>query len=96
MKRYGHEKQLKTIVIVAPQWGRLAILDEASSALDLTSERAMYQLLQEAPPEDGATQHAILRDVHGDQAPRPFGLVFQAEAERFDTLVQGLRAMGLE
>ena len=54
------------------------------------------QLLQEAPPEDGATLLAILRDVHGDRAPRPFGLVFQAEAERFDTLVQGLRAMGLE
>lgn len=54
------------------------------------------QLLQEAPPGDGETLLAVLRDVRGDLAPRPFLLVLQAEPDRFDTLIQGLRALGVD
>jgi hypothetical protein len=52
------------------------------------------QLLQEAPPGDGETLLAVLRDVQAELAPHPFRLVLQAEPDRYDTLVQGLRALG--
>ncbi len=54
------------------------------------------QLLQEAPPGDGETLLAVLRAVREDLAPRPFLVVLQAEPDRYDTLVQGLRALGVD
>jgi hypothetical protein len=54
------------------------------------------QLLQDAPPGDGKTLLAVLRDVQRDLAPRPFQVVLQAEPDRYDTLVQGLRALGVD
>ncbi len=54
------------------------------------------QLLQEAPPGDWVTLLAVLREVREDLAPRPFHVVLQAEPERYGTLVQGLRAMGVD
>jgi hypothetical protein len=54
------------------------------------------QLLQEAPPSEAEILLAVLRDVRDDLAPQPFHLVFQAEPDRFDTLVEGLHALGLD
>ncbi|GLH73237.1 hypothetical protein GETHLI_17390 [Geothrix limicola] len=53
------------------------------------------QLLQDAPPEEVATLWRVLEDVREDLAPRPFWVVLQAEPGRYETLVEGLRAMGL-
>ncbi len=54
------------------------------------------QLLQDAPPEDFVTLLAVLRDVRGDLAPGPFRVVLQAEPAHYDTLLQGLRALGVD
>jgi hypothetical protein len=54
------------------------------------------QLLQDASPKDGETLLAVLRDVREDLAPRPFRVVLQAEPDQFDTLLEGLRAMGVD
>ena len=54
------------------------------------------QLLQDAPPHEAETLWRVLRDVRGDLAPRPFRMVLQADSEDFDTLVAGLRAMGVD
>ncbi len=54
------------------------------------------QLLQEAAPTEAETLLAVLREVLGDLAPKPFRLVLQAEPDRYETLVQGLRAMGVD
>lgn len=54
------------------------------------------QLLQEAPPETFVTLLAVLREVRGDLAPRPFRVVLQAEPARYSTLLQGLRALGVD
>jgi hypothetical protein len=69
----------------------LADLPEGGTFLILDAE----QLLQEAPPGEFSTLLAVLREVRRDLAPRPFRLVLQAEGHRFETLVAGLRAMGL-
>ncbi len=53
------------------------------------------QLLQDAPPAEAATLLAVLRDVREDLAPKGFRIILQAEPAHFETLVQGLRAMGL-
>lgn len=53
------------------------------------------QLLQEAPPEDFTTLRAVLEAVRTDLAPKPFQVVLQAEEAHFDTLLSGLRALGL-
>jgi hypothetical protein len=38
----------------------------------------------------------VLRQAQADQRPRPFRLVLQVVSERYDTLVEGLRALGLD
>jgi Barstar (barnase inhibitor) len=69
----------------------LSDLPEGGTFLVLEAD----QLLQDAPPEDGEILLAVLRDVREDLAPRPLLVVLQAEPDRYDTLVQGLRAMGM-
>jgi len=69
----------------------LSDLPEGGTFLVLEAD----QLLQDAPPKDGETLLAVLRDVREDLAPRPLLVVLQAEPDRYDTLVQGLRAMGM-
>jgi hypothetical protein len=54
------------------------------------------QLLQDAPPVDGETLLAVLRDVREELAPRLFRVVLQAEPDHYDTLVQGLRGLGVD
>jgi hypothetical protein len=70
----------------------LSDLPEGGTFLILEAD----QLLQEAPPDDALTLLSVLRDVREDLAPRPFGLVFQAEPAQFETLVEGLHALGLD
>jgi Barstar (barnase inhibitor) len=53
------------------------------------------QLLQDAPPSEAESLVEVLRQVRADLAPRPFDLVFQADPDRFDMLMEGLRAMDL-
>ncbi len=69
----------------------LADLPEGGTFLVLEAE----QLLQDAPPEDFSTLVTVLREVREDLAPQPFRLVLQAQPEHYDTLVEGLRALGL-
>jgi hypothetical protein len=52
------------------------------------------QLLQDAPPKDWKTLLAVLSDVQKDLAPKAFQLVLQAEAAHYESLMQGLRALG--
>ncbi len=53
------------------------------------------RLLAEAPPREAATLAAILREVAEELAERPFHMVFQAEPGAYDTLLAGLRGLGL-
>ncbi|NWJ41223.1 MAG: barstar family protein [Geothrix sp.] len=69
----------------------LADLPEGGTFLVLEAE----QLLQEAPPGDFTTLVAVLGAVQEDLAPKAFRMVLQAEEADFDTLVSGLRAMGI-
>jgi hypothetical protein len=69
----------------------LADLPEGGTFLVLDAE----QLLQEAPPAEAAALWAVLRDVREDLAPKGFRIILQAEPAHFETLAQGLRAMGL-
>jgi len=69
----------------------LADLPEGGTFLILEAD----QLLQEAPPGDFTTLWAVLEDVQADLAPKPFRVILQAEAAHFDTVVSGLRAMGI-
>jgi hypothetical protein len=70
----------------------LSDLPEGGTFLVLEAD----QLLQEARPEEALTLWAVLRDVRSDLAPKRFQVVLQAEADRYDTLVEGLRAMGVD
>lgn len=70
----------------------LADLPEGGTFLVLEAE----QLLLEAPPEAFGTLAAVLRDAQADLAPNPLRVVLQADPERYDTLVAGLQAMGLD
>lgn len=54
------------------------------------------QLLQEAPPEDFETLWVVLQEVQRDLAPRPFRVVLQAEPDRHEALLEGLRALGAD
>jgi hypothetical protein len=67
----------------------LADLPEGGTFLVLEAD----QLLQDAPPEDGATWLAVMRAAAEDLAPRAFRLILQAEPDRYDTLVEGLKAL---
>lgn len=69
----------------------LADLPTGGTFLVLEAE----QWLQEAPPAEAAMLLAVLRDVRNDLAPKPFHLVFQAEPAQYDSLVEGLRALGI-
>ena len=53
------------------------------------------RLLAEAPPEAAATLTTILRDVADEASDPPFHVVFQAEPGAYDTLLAGLRSLGL-
>ena len=68
----------------------LSDLPEGGTFLVLEAD----QLLQEAAPGEAGTLLAVLRDVEGDLKPKPFRLVFQAEPDRHETLLEGLRALG--
>lgn len=70
----------------------LSDLPEGGTFLVLDAD----QLLQDAPPTEAGTLLAVLRDAREDLAPRPFRLVLQAEPGRYETLVQGLRALGTD
>jgi hypothetical protein len=70
----------------------LSDLPEGGTFLILEAE----QLLQEAPPAEALTLLSVLREVREDLVPRPFGLVFQAEPDQYETLVEGLHALGLD
>src|ERR1035438_7622439 len=69
----------------------LSDLPEGGTFLVLEAD----QLLQEAPPAEALTFLSVLREVREDLAPRPFELVFQAEPAQYETLVEGLHALGL-
>ena len=70
----------------------LSDLPEGGTFLVLAAD----QLLQDAPPEEAGTFWKVLRQVQADLHPKPFRLVLQVESEGYDTLVEGLRAMGLD
>lgn len=53
------------------------------------------QLFQEARPAEAETLLAVLREAHEDLSPKPFHVILQAEPDRYETLVEGLRALGL-
>jgi hypothetical protein len=69
----------------------LSDLPEGGTFLVLAAE----QLLQDAPPEESETFWSVLRQVQEDLRPKSFRLVLQVEPESYDTLVEGLRAMGV-
>ena len=69
----------------------LSDLPEGGTFLVLDAD----QLLQDAPPGEGATWVAVMQAVAEDLAPQPFRLILQAEPERFEMLVEGLRSLGL-
>jgi len=54
------------------------------------------QVLQEAPPSEGRTWVAVMGAVAQDLAPRPFRLVLQVEPDRYETLLEGLRSLGMD
>jgi hypothetical protein len=70
----------------------LADLPEGGTFLILEAE----QLLQDAPPDAFETLLEVLREVREDLDPLPFQVVLQAEPSRYDTLVEGLRDLGID
>ncbi len=69
----------------------LSDLPEGGTFLVLEAD----QLLQEALPTEFQTLVAVLRDVQEDLDPKPFRLVLQVAPDRYETLVEGLRGLGL-
>jgi hypothetical protein len=69
----------------------LADLPEGGTLLVLEAD----QLLQDAPPEEIETLWMVLRQVQADLRPKPFRLVLQVQPAGYDTLVEGLRALGV-
>lgn len=69
----------------------LSDLPEGGTFLILEAD----QLLQDAPPEEGATLMAVLADAAEDLAPQPFHLVLQVDPARRADLVAGLRALSV-
>ncbi len=69
----------------------LADLPEGGIFLVLAAE----QVLQDAPPDASGAFWSVLRQVQQDLHPKRFRLVLQVEPEGYDTLVEGLRALGL-
>jgi len=70
----------------------LADLPEGGTFLVLEAD----QVLQDAPPGAFATWLAVMGAVAEDLAPKVFQLVLQAEPGRFETLVEGLKALGVQ
>ena len=70
----------------------LADLPEGGTFLVLEAD----QLLQDAAPTEAETLLAVLRGVREDLSPKPFRLVLQAEPDRYEILVEGLHAMGVD
>jgi hypothetical protein len=69
----------------------LSDLPEGGTLLVLGAD----QLLQDAPPEEAGTFWSVLQQVQADLRPKPFHLVLQVETEGYDTLLEGLRALGV-
>jgi hypothetical protein len=69
----------------------LSDLPEGGTILVLEAD----QLLQEAPPGETETLWKVLSQVQEDLRPRPFRLVLQVAPANYDTLVEGLRALGV-
>jgi hypothetical protein len=76
----GNWDALRDALLDLPDGGRFLVLEAD-------------QLLQDAPPSEGETLFAVLRDVREELAPKVFQLVLQAEPDAYETLVEGLRAM---
>lgn len=53
------------------------------------------ELLQDAPPEEAETFWKVLQQVHADLHPNAFRLILQVKPAGFETLVEGLRALGV-
>jgi hypothetical protein len=53
------------------------------------------QLLQDDPPEETETFWKVLSQVREDLRPKPFRLVLQVKPHCYDTIVEGLRALGV-
>lgn len=70
----------------------LSDLPEGGTFLVLDAD----QLLQEAPPEEAQVLWTVLKAVREDLCPKPFQLLLQAEGDAYGTLVEGLRAAGLD
>jgi hypothetical protein len=70
----------------------LADLPDGGTFLVLEAD----QLLQEAPPEAFESLTAVLGAAAEDLAPRPFRLVLQADPDRFEAMVEGLRGLGVD
>ncbi len=71
---------------------RDALADLPEGGLFLVLEA--HQLLQDAPPEEGALWLAVMQAVAEDLAPHPFQLVLQADSERYPALLEGLASLG--
>jgi len=69
----------------------LADFPEGATFLILDAD----QLLQDAPPEDLETLASVLQAVREDLEPRAFRLILQAEEARYETMRDGLKAVGL-
>ena len=69
----------------------LADLPQGGTFLVLEAQ----QLFQDAPPEEVQTWLEVMGAVAADLAPHPFRLILQAEPEHFPTLLEGLRALGV-
>ena len=70
----------------------LVDLPEGGTFLILEAE----QLLQDAPPSDIGTLLVVLRASQKDLAPSTFRVVLQVEPDHYETLVAGLRALGVD
>jgi len=69
----------------------LSDLPEGGTFLVLAAD----QLLQDAPPEESGLLWQVLRQVQEDLRPKPFRLVLQVAPANYDTLVEGLHALGV-
>ncbi|WLT31735.1 barstar family protein [Geothrix sp. PMB-07] len=70
----------------------LSDLPEGGTFLVLDAD----QLLQDAPSEEAHLLWMVLKAVQEDLRPKPFQLLLQAEGSAYSTLVDGLRALGLD
>jgi len=104
-----HGSQMRTRPALMREWARSAAFpahfggtwDALRDSLSDLSEGATFlvleadQLLQDASPGDFRVLVQVLRQVQADLSPKPFQIVLQAEPDRFEEMMEGLRALGL-